>query len=191
MRARGGGPTKGNAIGKYFLIGTRERDEPAPRCVRLVADRAVGGISPVGGMAAASHSRYSAIDGMVRSTNVTHEAMLRREAVEYLHGIHRAQCVLGATPLIFVMWECTGLGGDLTSLARALVIAASQRRQVIVLPPNRAARAVCRLPPNISTSMRQPWHWLSGDGGSVRERAPLAWRLGRLGGVARHLSLSP
>ena len=118
--------------------------------------------------------RYDYVDGSpaVAVGNASRQEALRLAAHEHVHAIHRAECVLGRTALMFAEVDCSGLGGDLAGAVRVFAIATQQRRQLVLLPPPNHTRVRSGLPPDVRLSLAQPWHWFAGDPGSGIDDLP-------------------
>ncbi len=110
---------------------------------------------------------YNYVDGRLdaSSSNSTHQAELLRSASDHIRRNHNTgSCEIGKTLLMFVEMECSGLGGDMAMLIRAIVIAMARRRQVVLYPPGASSRRRAGLPADVPLSVRKPWHWLVGGG---------------------------
>lgn len=84
-------------------------------------------------------------------------------AVAHVDSLHRARCT-DVTPVLFVRLDCHGVGGDLNSAVRGLAAAVDERRQMVLLPPEPSKRSSQHLPAGLNLTVREPWHWLAGQG---------------------------
>ena len=109
-------------------------------------------------------TRTLQVDGHVPTVGGMHRVVVA-SATAYLDGIHRAKCY-DDTPILFARMDCHGLGEDLNQAVRMFAVAISQRRQLILLPPEPEARRDpkgCALPTSVKLTAKEPWHWLSGQ----------------------------